>query len=120
MAQIRDYAAFVRRTREPGNAAILAGDFNFRSGNADYALFQSLLAGTNALEECSRSACAGDAPGPILGRSVDHQFHLPGSRGGVAAAYVAQTFKELHDGEPLSDHLGLEARFRLTVPPPQP
>lgn len=114
MAQIRDYAAFVRRTREPGSPAILAGDFNFRAGNADYALFQSLLSGTSVLEECSRSACAGDAPGPILRRSVDHQFHLPGTRGGVAAAYVAQTFKEPHGGEPLSDHLGLEARYRLS------
>lgn len=52
--------------------------------------------------------------GPLADQfPVDHQFHLAGSRGGVAAAHVAQTFTEPHGGEPLSDHWGLEARYRL-------
>lgn len=113
MVQIREFAAFVRRTREPGIPAVLAGDFNFIAGNADYALFRTLLSGTNVLEECARAACTGDAPGPILRESVDHQYHLPGERSGVAAAHVERTFTEPHDGEPLSDHWGLEARYRL-------
>ena len=117
MAQIRDYAAFVTRTRDAGSPAVLAGDFNFKAGNADYALFQSLLSGTNAADECSASPCTGDAPGPILRGSVDHQFHLAGARGRGAAAHFARTFTEPHDGEPLSDHWGLEARYRLRSKP---
>lgn len=113
MVQIREFAAFVRRTRDPGIPAILAGDFNFFAGNADYALFQALLSGTNVLAECSSTPCTGDAPGPILRESVDHQYHLPGSRGGVATAHIERTFTEPHGGEPLSDHWGLEARYRL-------
>ncbi len=116
LAQIRDFAAFVRRTREPGIPAVLAGDFNFRQGNADYALFESLLGGTNAGEECARSACAGDPPGPIMKETVDHLYRLDGTRGGLKAAGFARTFTEPHDGEPLSDHWGLEARWRLVVP----
>jgi endonuclease/exonuclease/phosphatase family metal-dependent hydrolase len=113
MSQIRDFAAFVKRTRDPGAAAVLAGDFNFVAGNADHALFESLLGGTNVLAECAGGACAGDDPAPILRETVDHLYRLDGTRFRLEASRVERTFKEPHRGEPLSDHWGLEARWRL-------
>ena len=92
---------------------MLAGDFNFLAGAADHALFESLLGGGNALSDCLGGACAGDDPAPILRETVDHLYRVDGTRFRLKAVRVERAFKEPHRGEPLSDHWGLEARWRL-------
>jgi len=120
MAQIREFAAFVKRTRDPGSVAVLAGDFNFKASGPDYALFKALTGAANAAEQCLASRCTGADPGPILRGSVDHLFQLPSPRSELTPAHLARTFTELHEGKPLSDHLGLEAWYRLTPRAPRP
>lgn len=112
MAQIETFAAFVRKTRDPASAALLAGDFNFPSSGPDYALFDRLLGAVNASRDCLDSkTCTGDDPGPIWREAIDHQLHLAGSAGALKAAHLARTFAEPHEGKPLSDHLGVEASY---------
>lgn len=112
LEQIREFAAFVARTRDPKVPAVVAGDFNFRAGNEDYALFRSLTGAASVLEECARASCEGDPPGPILEKSVDHHFFLSGNGSPVAAEGIARTFTKPYHGRPLSDHWGLEAVYR--------
>ena len=114
MAQIREFAAFVRSTRDPGSVAVLAGDFNFLAANKDYALFKTLTGGANAAEECLASRCTGSDPSPILRDSVDHIFQLGSPRSVLKPSHLAQTFTDLYRGKPLSNHVGLEAHFVLT------
>ncbi|MEK7858142.1 MAG: endonuclease/exonuclease/phosphatase family protein [Elusimicrobiota bacterium] len=117
MAQIKEYAAFVKRTRDAAATAVLAGDFNFASSGPDYKLFDGLLSAVNASKACVDSKdCTGDDPGPIWTEAIDHQFTLAGARRALKAAFVARTFKEPHDGKPLSDHLGLEAHYLFAKP----
>lgn len=116
LAQIRDYAAFVRRTRDPEIPAILSGDFNMRVGNPDYALFSSLLEGINAGEACQAAECTGGDPAPILKETVDHHFTLNGARMGLVATHFVRAFTEAYRGGYLSDHAALQANFRLDRP----
>lgn len=114
MAQIINFAAFFHRTRSPDLIAIMGADFNFRPGNEDYAFFAGLAALPNAAESCLNSGnCTGDDPGPIWRDSVDHQFYIPSSEVSLRPIHVAQTFKEPHNGQPLSDHLALETHYLL-------
>jgi hypothetical protein len=111
MAQIKDFAAFVKRTRDASGPAVMAADFNFTYPAADSTLFEKLTGATSAEKTCLAGSCTGDAPGPILKESDDHQFTLAGKRGGLKAIHVAQTFKEPHKGKPLSDHWALESVY---------
>src|SRR6185369_8225546 len=115
MEQIRDFAAFVKRTRDPGSPAVIAGDFNFSYPAEDSSLFETLVGATNAEKDCAASgACTGDDPNVILRESVDHHFQLGWRAGRLKPGHVAQTFKEPHEGKPLSDHWGLEAHYALS------
>lgn len=114
VAQIREFAAFVARTRAPKAPLVAAGDFNFLPGNADYAAFASRVPAGNPAESCAAAgACTGDAPGPVWRASVDHHFFAAAESLEVAPSHFAQTFKEPHEGKPLSDHLGLEVHYLL-------
>jgi hypothetical protein len=46
---------------------------------------------------------------------VDHHFYLPGSEPemNLEPVRIEQTFSEPVDGQPLSDHLGLEVHYRV-------
>ncbi len=115
LAQAAELAEFVRRTKS-GSPAVIAGDFNFRPGEADYRLFSQLPGLKNAAEECSRSgACSGERdPEGVWRGAIDHQFYLSGEpSGSLLPVHLEQTFKEPVGGEPLSDHWGLEARYLL-------
>jgi endonuclease/exonuclease/phosphatase family metal-dependent hydrolase len=112
MAQIRDFAKFVRLTRDKANPAVFLGDFNFASGTADYALFERLLEPGNAAKDCVLSRdCEGQDPGPIWRDAIDHVFRLDGTGAALKAAYVGHALTEPWEGKPLSDHKALEARF---------
>ena len=114
IAQILQFAAFVRRTRDQGSVAVLAGDFNFKGPAQDFALFKSLTGAANAEEQCLASRCTGADPGPILRDSVDHLFQLGSPRSVLKPTHLALTFTEPHEGKPLSDHVGVEAHYLLT------
>ncbi|MBI3551856.1 MAG: endonuclease/exonuclease/phosphatase family protein [Elusimicrobia bacterium] len=114
MAQIKDFAAFVRRTRDPAVPAVMAADFNFTYPGEDSALFERLVGASNSEKSCAASGdCAGDDPRAVLKDSVDHQFYIPGRQGSLKPTRVAQTFREPHNGKPLSDHWGLEESYIL-------
>jgi endonuclease/exonuclease/phosphatase family metal-dependent hydrolase len=107
LKQARQFAEWIAATRGQNAPTVIAGDFNFRKGAEDYELFGALTGAANAGEACERSgSCSGDAPGPVLG-GVDHLYTL----GALAPEDFRQTWKEPYNGEPMSDHWGLEARF---------
>ena len=117
-SQIAALIAFVGETRKPGAPLLFAADFNFQPGFPDYEAFSRGLSLRNAAEECSISKdCAGDRDAEGIWRSsVDHHFYASGSEAGVRVRPVSveQTFKEPVDGQPSSDHLGLEVHCRLS------
>lgn len=117
-SQIAALIDFAGRTRKPGAPLLFAADFNFQPGFADYEAFSRGLSVSNAAEECSVSKdCGGDRDAEgIWKASVDHHFFAPGSSPGIAIrpTHIEQTFKDPVGGQPLSDHLGLEAHYLLS------
>lgn len=119
-SQVVELLDFMRARRVPGAPYIFPGDFNFRRGEIDYAEF-SAGAGSNAAESClaRHGQCAGDDAAMLL-REVDHQFFGSSDRVSLRPIRAEQSFKELEDGRPLSDHRGLEVVFRIEVAPSGP
>jgi endonuclease/exonuclease/phosphatase family metal-dependent hydrolase len=112
LGQIKTYAAFVKKTRDPASPAVLLGDFNFKTWGEDYLTFDGLLGALHAAKDCLASGdCTGDDAATIWNEAIDHALALPGSGGALKASHIARTFKEPYEGKPLSDHLGLEARY---------
>ncbi len=117
VAQLKIYADFVRRTRDPKYPALVMGDFNMKPSGEDYALFESLSGAANAVKDCLLShACAGQDPGEFWSNEIDHQFHFDGESAALKTDFVAQTFKEPFNGKPLSDHWALEAHYSVVKP----
>ncbi len=114
ITQIEQIVPFMRAAVVAGAPVIFPGDFNFRPPEADYLLMGAYPL-ANVADQCLRGSCTGDRdPGPVWGESVDHQFYASGSEVALTPVHVEQTFKEPVDGTPLSDHVGLEAHYRLT------
>jgi len=106
--QLKQLLPFIKAHRGAGSPALMSGDFNFRRGDSDYALF---TAGANAAESCAQHGCEGAAdPLAIARESVDHHFYARGERVDARPTRFEQTFTE---EPPLSDHVGLEAWFTL-------
>lgn len=102
---------------QKGYPVVLAGDFNTKQDKR-YSYFKSQIPFLDVGEVCLslQQACAlgeGTKPAEILYNTNDKQFFESSDKLALEPVWVGRNFSELHEGRPLSDHLGYEVHYRL-------
>lgn len=102
-----------------GYPIVMAGDFNTKQDKR-YTYFRQNIALVDAGEACVEKpdVCAvaeGTMEEEILYRTNDKQFYSGNDDIKLAPIWMARNFDDLLDGRPLSDHLGYEVHYQVTV-----
>lgn len=102
-----------------GHPIVIAGDFNTKQDKR-YAYFREHVPLVDAGESClgNKTLCLvaeGTREDELLYRTNDKQFYDGNETVSLTPIWMARNFDELLDGRPLSDHLGYEVHYEVTV-----
>lgn len=102
-----------------GHPIVIAGDFNTKQDKR-YAYFREHVSLVDAGESClgNKTLCVvaeGTKEDELLYRTNDKQFYDGNETVSLKPIWMARNFDELLEGRPLSDHLGYEVHYEVTV-----
>jgi endonuclease/exonuclease/phosphatase family metal-dependent hydrolase len=117
-AQVKTLLAFYKDKHKPGSPVFFAGDFNFRPGlgQKSFLDFSKGTGFSHAGKYCLDNGCAksGDIGWHgIWERAVDHQFYASGEGLEIFPLSVERTYRDLVEGQRLSDHPAHEVKYEL-------
>ena len=117
MTQMQEMREYVWATKGSGAALIMGGDYNFRKGDDDYESFLGFFMVQETSEVCGHNqGCLGNELARNFGpNAIDHQFYDPGSNViRIEPTSYGHVFQQPVNGRMLSDHEGIEMRYRIS------